>query len=217
LLIEHVKVRAPWQAPNTDALDPGSCTNVLIRDCDIDTGDDDICIKTGGTNILVENCAIKHGHGISIGSGTTGGIHNMLVRNCTMEDTLWGIRIKSMRGAGGPVENIRYSNIQMKNVQNAINLYLDYVDNNRPDFKGPANLIPSIKHIELDNITATGAQNAGRIAGIAESPIIDITLKNVSITAENDWTIEKADHPILENVNITVKPGVAPVLPPFIE
>jgi polygalacturonase len=124
LLIEGVKVRAPDDAPNTDAIDPTSCTNVLIRNCDIDTGDDDIVIKTGGSNILIEDCRIRHGHGISIGSGTTGGIRDMLVRRSAFENTYNGIRIKSMRGAGGLVEHIRYTDIQMKDVKNAILLEL---------------------------------------------------------------------------------------------
>ena len=63
LTIERVKIRAPDNAPNTDAIDPGIVTNAVIRDCDIDTGDDDIAIKSGATNLLIENCVIKHGHG----------------------------------------------------------------------------------------------------------------------------------------------------------
>lgn len=55
LTIERVKVRAPFDAPNTDAIDVGPGTNCWIHDCDIDTGDDDIVIKSGGTNILIEN------------------------------------------------------------------------------------------------------------------------------------------------------------------
>src|SRR5450432_3926299 len=136
LTIEGVKVTTPFNAPNTDAIDPGTCTNVLIRDCDIDTGDDDIAIKSGGHNILIQDCTIRHGHGISIGSETTAGVSDMLVRNCTFDQTDNGIRIKSMRGAGGVVENIRYENIQMKNVANAIVLDLTYTDANRPNFRG---------------------------------------------------------------------------------
>ena len=56
LTIERVKVYAPFNAPNTDAIDPGPVTNALIRDCIVDTGDDDIVIKSGGTNVLIENC-----------------------------------------------------------------------------------------------------------------------------------------------------------------
>ncbi len=208
LTIERVKVRAPFDAPNTDAIDPGPVTNALIRDCDIDTGDDDIVIKSGGTNVLIENCTIKHGHGISIGSGTSVGIHNMLVRHCTLDGADNGIRIKSMRGAGGPVENVRYTDIRMKEVANAIVLDMNYVDNNRPDFKGDPNKIPAFHDILIDNVTIESAINAGKIVGLPESLITNITLRNVQITAENNLVIKDAGHIAFENVAISIKAGV---------
>jgi polygalacturonase len=217
LTIERVKVRAPFDAPNTDAIDPGPGTNFLIRDCDVDTGDDDIVIKSGGTNVLIENCIIKHGHGISIGSGTTVGIHHMLVRHCTFAGTDNGIRIKSMRGAGGPVEDVRYTDIQMKNVANAIVLDLNYTDNNRPNFKGEAGRIPSIRNILIDHVTIENSKNAGKIVGLPESRITGITLRDVQISAEKDLVIADADQPTFENVTRTITPGVAPARPAIVE
>ena len=217
LTIERVKVRAPFDAPNTDAIDPGPVTNALIRDCDIDTGDDDIVIKSGGTNVLIENCTIKHGHGISIGSGTTVGINNMLVRHCTFEGTDNGIRIKSMLGKGGPVANVRYTDIRMKNVANAIMLFLDYSDNNVPDFKGDPTLVPSIHGVLIENVVIENSTNAGRIVGLPDSRITGITLRNVQLTAGKDFVIKDAEPPKFENVQITIKPGIAPVHPKIIE
>ena len=217
LLIEGVKVQAPEDAPNTDAIDPTSCSNVLIRNCDIDTGDDDIVIKTGGSDILIEDCRIRHGHGISIGSGTTGGIRDMLVRRCTFENTDNGIRIKSMRGAGGPVEHIRYSDIQMKNVKNAILLDLTYTDNNRPDFRGDSTKVPSIDDVEITNVTVDGAQNAGRFVGLPDSPIGRVTLRNVTITADKDFVQKDADSVAFENVNRTINKNPKPRGPAKIE
>ena len=213
LTIERVKVRAPFDAPNTDAIDPGPGTNFLIRDCDIDTGDDDIVIKRGATNVLIENCTIKHGHGISIGSGTDLGIRNVLVRHCTFEGTDNGIRIKSMRGAGGPVENLRYTDIRMKEVANAILLDLTYVDNNRPDFRGDPGKIPSIRNVLIDHVTIEASKNAGRIIGLPESRITGVTLRSVTITAEKDLVVKDADFPVLENVTRRIVAGVYPVRP----
>jgi polygalacturonase len=210
LTIERVKVRAPFNAPNTDAIDPGPVKNAWIHHCDIDTGDDDIVIKSGGTNVLIEDCTIKHGHGISVGSETVTGIHNMLVRRCTFDGTDIGIRIKSMRGAGGLVENVRYSDITMKNVGTAIVLQLDYVDNNRPNFKGDPTKVPAIHNILLDHITIDGARNAGIIHGIPDSPITNITLRDVTVLAENDFDIRDATEPTFERVVRTIKAGVGP-------
>ena len=213
LTIERVKVYAPFNAPNTDAIDPGPVTNALIRDCIVDTGDDDIVIKSGGTNVLIENCTIKQGHGISIGSGTTVGIHNMLVRHCTFDGSDNGIRIKSMRGAGGPVENVRYTDIQMNNVANPILLDLNYTDSNRPDFKGDPTKIPSIHNVLIDHVTAVNSQNAGKIVGLPESQITGITLRDVAITADKEFVIKDADQITFEHVTLTVRPGLAPTRP----
>ena len=212
LTIERVKVRAPFDGsgPNTDAIDPGPGTNFWIHDCDIDNGDDDIVIKSGGTNILIENNTIKHGHGISIGSETSSGIRNMLVRHCTFEGTDNGIRLKSMRGAGGLVENIRYTDLQMKNVANAIILQLDYVDNNRPNFKGDPTKVPAIHNILLDHITIESCRNAGIIHGLPDSKITNITLRDISITAEKDLDVRDADNPVYERVTKDIRPGVGP-------
>ena len=204
LTIERVKVRAPENAPNTDAIDPGPVTNAVIRDCDIDTGDDDIVIKSGGRNVLIEDCTIKHGHGISIGSETVDGVDGMLVRRCTFDGTDNGIRIKSMRGAGGLVENVRYTDIRMTNVKDAIVLDLTYRDDNRPNFKGERGRIPAIRDILIDHVTIAGARHAGRIVGLPESRITGVTLRDVTIEAETDFLIRDADPPVFENVTRTV-------------
>ena len=217
LTIERVKVRTPFNAPNTDAFDPGPVTNALIRDCDIDTGDDDIVIKSGGTNVLIENCTIKHGHGISIGSGTTKGVRNMLVRHCTFEGTDNGIRIKSMRGAGGPVTDVRYTDIRMKDVANAVVLQLDYTDNNRPNFKGDPAKVPSIRDVLIENTIIEGSTHAGKIIGLPDSRITGITFRNVQLTAESDFIVKDADVPVFKNVQLTIRKGVAPGRPNVIE
>lgn len=210
LTIERVKVRAPFNAPNTDAIDPGPVTRALIRDCDIDTGDDDIVIKSGGSDILIEDCTIKHGHGISIGSGTTVGVHDMLVRHCTFDGADNGIRIKSMIGAGGPVHDVRYTDIRMKDVANAIVLNLRYSDSNRPNFRGDRTKVPSIHNILIDHVTAVGSLHAGKVVGLPESRITGITLRDVHITAEKPLVVEDADPPVMEHSTITIRPGVAP-------
>ena len=207
LLIEHVKISAPFNAPNTDGIDPSACTNVLIRDCDLDVGDDDIAIKGAGRveHVLIEDCRIKHGHGISIGSETTGGVRDMLVRRCTFENTDNGIRIKSMRGAGGIVENIRYTDIQMKNVDSAIVMDLMYTDNNRPDFRGDPSKIPSIKHVQIDHVKIEGSRSAGKIVGLPDSLISDVVLNDVQIGAESDLTFQNTDRVVLDQVSVTIK------------
>merc|ERR550537_1149691 len=53
-----------------------SARNVTIRDSYFNGGDDNICIKNDTSNVLVENCTVGDGHGITLGSTPDGnGLH----------------------------------------------------------------------------------------------------------------------------------------------
>jgi polygalacturonase len=210
LLVERVKTRAPATSPNTDGIDIGPGTNFLVRDCDCSDGDDDICIKDGGTNILIENCTIHRGHGISIGSGTVAGVRNMLVRHCNFDGTAHALRIKSMRGAGGEVSNVHFTDIQIKNVTDFIWIISDYVDSNRPNFQGDPKLIPIFHDVLFDHITTENVKNAGRIVGLADCPIRGVTLRDVTINVEKPFEIKDAVGLAFDNVAINIKPSAAP-------
>jgi polygalacturonase len=56
-----VKIMTPGTARNTDGIDPGSSTNVTIAYSFIHTGDDDVAIKSGGTN-PASHISILHNH-----------------------------------------------------------------------------------------------------------------------------------------------------------
>jgi polygalacturonase len=232
VVVSNVTVQAPSGAANTDAIDPINCRNVLITKCRMDVGDDDISIKSNGAipgrafaseDITVTDCVFLHGHGLSIGAATVGGVRNVTVRNCTFEDTENGIRIKSRRGRGGTVENIRVSDITMKNVDPAITLTCYYMNNSARDpversapKNDPAQPVtettPIFRNIRISNLTATCRRSAGIISGLPESPIADVVLENVSITAATTGlSVNNARGIQFKNVTVTNKEG-----PPFI-
>jgi polygalacturonase len=232
VIVSNVTVKAPAGAANTDGIDPLGCKNVLITRCRIDTGDDNISIKSSkaipgrafaSEDITVTDCVFLHGHGMSIGSGTIGGVRNVTVRNCTFENTENGIRIKSQRGKGGTVENIRFSDITMKNVDPAITLTSYYMNNSardpversapKEDPAQPVNATtPIFRNIRISNLTATCQRSAGSIIGLPESPISDVVLENVHITAATTGFSVKNTRGIqFKNVTVTNKEG-----PPFI-
>ena len=99
-------------------------------------------------------------------------MRNVTVRNCTFENTENGLRIKSQRGKGGLVENIRYSDITMKNVNPAITLTCYYMNNSAGDTAQPSaakadtaqlasTLTPVFRDIYISNLTATCQKSAG--------------------------------------------------------
>ncbi|HTS16210.1 MAG TPA: glycoside hydrolase family 28 protein [Verrucomicrobiae bacterium] len=224
VVISNVTVLAPSGAANTDAIDPSICRNVLITCCRVDVGDDNVAINSsakvpgrefGSENITITDCVFLHGHGVSIGGGTAGGIHRVAVRNCTFENTDNGIRIKSQRGSGGVVEDITYSDLTMKNVNPAITFSCYYPRLSAPkgDTAQPfANGTPVFRHIRITNLTATCQKSAGVILGLPESPITDVVLDNVHISsATQGFTVQNARG--IQFNNVTVTPGKGP---PFI-
>jgi polygalacturonase len=223
-VISNVTVLAPVHAANTDAIDPSGCKNVLITKCRIDVGDDNVAIKSGKKvagrefaceDITVSDCTFLHGHGMSIGSETVGGVRNVTVKNCTFENTENGIRIKSDTRRGGLVENIVCENITMKNVNPAITLTTVYQGASAGDAKQPGaqtnsasgGNIPVYRNIRISNLTATCPKAAGLILGLRESCISNVVLENVKISAEKPFAVTNAKGVELKNVSVTVPKG----------
>lgn len=218
VLVEDCTFLAPERAPNTDAIDPSMCRNVTVRGCTIDVGDDNIAVKSGkpavgrafaAEGLLVENCTFKHGHGVSIGSEVVGGVKDVVVRNCTFENTDYGIRIKTDRKKGGAVENLLYENLKMTNVRGAITFTAYYPKIPAADSPQPVTkTTPAYKNITVRNLEATSTKDAGVIVGLPEMPIENVLLENVAITsAGKGLEIRHVRGIELRNVTITPKKG----------
>lgn len=218
VLISNVTILAPERAANTDAIDPSVSRQVTITKCLIDVGDDNVAVKSGKRmdgrefaveDLVITDCTFKHGHGMSIGSETVGGVKNVLVRNCTFEDTDNGIRIKSDRKRGGTVENFVCEDITMKNVRGAITITSYYPKIPATDTAQPVTeTTPKYKNITIRNLTATSSRSAGVIVGLPESHIENVLLENVTITAEQGGLeVRNAKGVTFKNVKITAKKG----------
>ena len=218
VLITNVTILAPEGAANTDAIDPSMCRRVTITKCLIDVGDDNVAVKSGkrmdGREFAVEDlwvtdCTFKHGHGMSIGSETVGGVKNVFVKNCTFENTDNGIRIKSDRKRGGTVENMVCENITMKDVRGAITITSYYPRIPATDEAQPVTATtPKYRNITIRNLTGTSSKAVGVIVGLPESPIENVLLENVTIAAEQTGLeIRNARGIQLKNVKITAKKG----------
>jgi len=179
---------------NRDGLNPDSCKNVVIEDCSFATGDDCIAINSGMNedgwrvnkpceNIIIRNCTMKEGHGgLVIGSGMSGGVRNVYAYNCNIIGGDKGIRLKSMRGRGGYVENIWFENIEINDVREEaiqINMYYEF------STVVPKTVVPSdFNHIYFSNIKGEGAQTAIMIKGLPEQKLDHIHLENIQLSAK---------------------------------
>ena len=137
----------------------------------------------------------------------------MVVRDCTFENTEAGIRMKANRGSGGLVEDCTYDHLKMKKVKSPILISSYYPERNAPKQAelDPAKPIeattPIWKNIRISNVTSEGSPSAGKIIGLAEMPVQDITFTNVSISATKGLSIWNAKGIHFVDSKITVSGG----------
>ncbi len=229
VVISNVTVLAPEGAANTDAIDP-SGRHMLITKCHLDVGDDNIAIKASKKkpgdqfqteDITVTDCTFLHGHGMSIGSETVGGVRNVTVKNCTFAQTENGIRIKSDSRRGGIVENISYSDITMSNVIPAISFTCFYQNNSagdgnrglgtQEDSGSAGQNIPLYRNIRVSNLKATSLKSAGMIMGMPDNCISNVVFENVQISAPRGLTVRNTKGFEFRNSKIQTTYG-APVI-----
>jgi polygalacturonase len=215
VVITNVKFSAPDESPNTDAIDPSRSKNVKITKCIIDVGDDNIAIKAGRSsgqkgamceNIEISDCVFLHGHGLSIGSETTNGVRNVMVKNCKFKGTTNGIRIKSNITLGGPVENVTYSDITMEDVTNPILITFAYTANKNETI---TNDIPSVNGFFIKNLSVKGSKNGGKLIGLPESLLQNLQLTDVTIQAKTGMIIENAKGVVFKKVSVQPETGKA--------
>jgi len=216
-VIRNIRILAPPDAPNTDAIDPFSSSHVVISHVFADVGDDNIAIKSGAINspgpddpsrdITISDCTFLHGHGLSIGSELAGGARNIRAERIRFEGTDNGIRVKANRDRGNDVSHLSFRDIEMKDVKYALILSEYY-----PKILPPATetaqpvtrLTPHFHDIVLKNVTATGSESAGAIVGLPEAPIAGVVLRNVKIAAKTGMTIAYAG---VTGERVTVQAG----------
>jgi len=180
----------------------------VIRNCNISVGDDNVDVGSSASasaDIVITNCTFGDGHGVSIGSFTSGGVSNMTVINCTFNRTDNGIRIKSDNDRGGIVQNLSYLNIGMTNVHFPIQIYSYYNSVGTPSSITPATAAsqtvvpyptnnPVYRNITFSNIVATAISGfpAGIIWARPEMPATNISFIRCNLSASKSFDVYSA-------------------------
>ncbi|HIZ35861.1 MAG TPA: glycoside hydrolase family 28 protein [Candidatus Ruania gallistercoris] len=171
--------------PNNDGFDPECCTDVVIRRCHFDVGDDSIAIKSGreddgervgvpSRNIVIEECTMTMKYGaFTIGSELTGGVSDVYVRNCRIggPGLYYGLYIKTNAARGGYVENVYVDGVEASHLQRELiscNLHRG------EGLDGPRT--PVVRNIDIRNVRLGQAKRALHVAGFAHSPVTDLRI-----------------------------------------
>lgn len=203
---------------NGDGWDPDSSTNCTLFNCDFDTGDDCVAIKSGKnpegniiakpcSDIRVFDCRSADGHGISMGSEMSGGISDVYIWDCIINHSQIGCNIKSTKKRGGYVKNIHISNCSFAS------LNISSVPYNDDGEAAPS--VPIFSDFYFEDITFRGEtlmygkKEIKKSAAISisgfddEHKISNIQFKNVLI--DNGHSSEKQiiGLQLVENLSIT--------------
>ena len=198
VIVQNVHINS--HGPNNDGCDPESCSDVLIKDCYFDTGDDCIAIKSGRNadgrrlhtpteNIIVQDCFMKDGHGgITVGSEISGGVRNLFAENCRLDSPNLdhALRVKNNAMRGGLLENLHFRNIEVGQVAHAV-ITIDF--NYEEGAKG--SFTPVVRNYTVDNLRSGKSKYALDVQGFSTAPIINLRLKDCTFDNVAEGNIVK--------------------------
>jgi polygalacturonase len=206
-----VKIIAPFSARNSDGIDPDG-SNITITNSSISDGDDNVAVSASSpsSNITISNDNTYSGHGISVGSFTSGGLTNMLVMNINQAGTAAdgngiALRLKTSPDRGGVLQNVTYQNICMQNHRTLISI--------TPFYNGETagTSIPQFENITFRNIHGL-TPGTMSVAGADANHLTTVNLDN--FVFDGGLTTSNLS-PAFTFDTITLGPG--PVSPAFLQ
>jgi hypothetical protein len=208
--IDGVTIRSDLKmGVNSDGIDIDGTSDVHIRGCNISTGDDAICLKTGAwehrsvghvyqpvgevyptENVIVDDCILTSSStALMIGTETCSNVRHVVFNKCLIRDSNKGLGINVQDG--GTVSDILYSNVTMGLSRRHWSWWGDaemfhFVLKKRlPDSK-----IGMIKNVTLIHVIAH-AQGTSRIETLTGQPIENISMEDVHLVMDPEQTPDK--------------------------
>ncbi len=198
LLVENVVVRSPYMGNFNDGLDIYDCHRVIIRNCDILSGDDGICIKSdhprGTKDVLVQNNRVwSSTNGLKIGTGSFGPIENIrFLDNTVLHSAYSGFTVQSVDG--GAVKKILARNLDISHCSGSLFIRLGDRWDRRAQIKIHTKGPGSIDGVTIEDVWVHGVATkqsgpyvsptnypANLILGIPGAKPTNISLKNIRI------------------------------------
>ncbi|XP_042382302.1 polygalacturonase At1g48100-like isoform X1 [Zingiber officinale] len=187
--VYNMTIASPGNSLNTDGIHLQNSRDVMIHHTNMSCGDDCVSIQTGCSNINIHSVTCGPGHGISIGGlgrdNSKACVSNITVRDVNLHSTMTGVRIKTWQmlhilsqGGSGSVQNIRFSNIRVTEVQTPIMIDQFYCD--RSSCKNQTSAV-GLSGIAYENIKGTYTVKPVHFACSDASPCSDITLTQVEL------------------------------------
>ncbi|XP_073269763.1 probable polygalacturonase [Primulina huaijiensis] len=192
IIIQGITILAPVTSPNTDGINPDSCTNTRIEDTYIVSGDDCIAVKSGWDEYGIRygmptkhliirklTCTSPYSAAIALGSEMSGGIQDVRAQDITAIHTESGVRIKTAIGRGGYVKNVYVKGMNLHTMKWVFWITGNY--GSHADTHYDPKALPEIEGINFRDVVAENVTMAGRMQGISGDTFTGICISNVTI------------------------------------
>jgi polygalacturonase len=172
----------------SDGIDPDSCQDVQIANCNIECYDDALCLKASGAlgkpvrceNIVVTNCILRGASNhFKLGTESRGGFRNIVLSNCVFVARQGGAQARRDRGGitltqvdGGTIEGVSIQNVVMQDLYSPIFIRLG--DRGRHP-------VGAIRDISLSGISGGGFEIPVVLAGLQGHPIERVSLNGLTL------------------------------------
>ncbi|KAH7854321.1 hypothetical protein Vadar_012518 [Vaccinium darrowii] len=224
IIIQGLTIRAPVDSPNTDGINPDSCTNTRIEDCFIVSGDDCIAVKSGWDEYGIKvglptqqlvirrlTCISPDSAVIALGSEMSGGIKDVRAEDITAIASQSGVRIKTAPGRGAYVKDIYVRRMTMHTMKYVFWMAGSYGEH--PDEGYDPKALPVVQNINFKDMVAENVTIAGNLAGIEGDPFTGICISNVSIGISSFSKKKPWNCSDIEGVTSNVSPQPCSLLP----
>ncbi len=195
-----------------------SCSDVTIENCDINTGDDAISLKSGRglaalrlnrptQNVLIKDCSLVSSIDAGLGLGTemSGGIRDVRIENCILSGRQNGIFIKSRDGRGGFMEDITGNNLTVTNSGTFVGIDLVTKGIQATDpVPGDVEKWPLVKNIRFNHVKVSNVQALLVGKNVPpERPIDGFALSDITGTCGKGITLSNVLNAKFDGINVT--------------
>jgi hypothetical protein len=132
----------------------------------------------------------------------SGGVRNITIARCKMSGCWAGVRIKTRKGRGSYVQDVRVSDCQIDKNGAAILVDTQYRwTTGRDPIPGPEG-IPLLRNFSFANITGQDNKAAVSLVGMVERPIEGMTLTDIKLTGGPAGRISNATGVVIERLSV---------------
>ncbi|KAL5988860.1 hypothetical protein ACLOJK_026962 [Asimina triloba] len=223
VIVKDITILAPLESPNTDGINPDSCSNVRIEDSFVVSGDDCIAIKSGWDqygiafgmpteHVIIRRftCISPTSAVIALGSEMSGGIQDVRAEEIYALNSESGVRIKTAPGRGGFVKDVYVKGMSIMTMKWVFWMTGNY--GQHPDNNTDLNAMPVVKSISYSDVVADNVTMAAELDGIPNAPFTDICLSNVTVgIIQSKKPIWNCTH--VQGVSSDVSPRPCDLLP----